>query len=269
MRLCVVLSDGHAATADPAAALAQDRKLVAQLRGRVDGIVLSQGWGTAPSWSLQALTYGAFLAEEAEPLRLTLRGLPLDVVNPIEVAEQISTVEHAWQGRLAVSVRLASPEERSSFGIADDPGARFEEALFLISRMWAVEPFHGDGPIFVFDRVRPTLAPFREGGTPLALDVEEVNGAALAGRLGLGLHLGAAVAPSARPELIGAYRDEGGVGELSVEVHQDELSVAALQALAGEGFAQADIRVRTPGEDAAIVVRRVDELAALAGSLHA
>lgn len=250
MRLSVILSDPDAAATDPLAALARERALLADLHGRVDGIVLTQAWGTG-SFSLQALTYGAFLAAEAGALRLTIRDIPLDVVNPVEVAEQILTVDHAWQGRLDVRVAMGPAAVRDWFGITGDPEARFEESLHLIRRMWAVEPFQGEGPVFVFDPVRPTLRPARPGGPPVGFEASDAAGASLAGRLGLGLHLPVGLTPAGRAELVDAYRGAGGDGALSIDLVRADAADDTLAALEAEGFVQADVHLHEAGDDAA------------------
>ncbi|HEV7652717.1 MAG TPA: LLM class flavin-dependent oxidoreductase [Actinophytocola sp.] len=262
MRISVVLSDGHPTGADPAAALAADLSLLAAVRGRLDGITLRHGWATAPRWNPQALTTAAYLAGAAGDLEVTVRGLPLGVRNPVELAEQLATVDHAWDGRLRGGLALGTPAECAAHGI--DParaGDRFVEGLALLRAMWTDETVRGTGPGYVFDEVRPTLRPVRPGGPPLSMIATDGAGAETAARYGLGLHV--EFDPGGGWErLAGRYRAAGGSGELSLAMGFGRTGGGVLARLAAAGVDQVDVRVRAPGADPVRVMSTVDELAA-------
>lgn len=269
MRIGVVLSDGHEVGQDAGRTLGRDRELIAALRGRVDGITLHHGWATAPRWNLQALTAAAFLSAEADPLHLTVRGLPLGVLNPIELAEQLGTVDHAWDGRFSAGLSVGSALGYGAYGIDPAVGpSRFEEGLGLMRRMWALEPFAGDGPHFVFSEVRPTLRPVQDGGPPLSLRVLDAHDARFAARCDLGLHLEIEAAAAARDEVVAAYRGAGGVGEVSLEVGFDDASAADLSRFADAGYDHVDVRLRRPGDAPDAVLTRVDELSGRAAGIR-
>lgn len=259
MRIAAVLSDGHDIGVDPQLAVSQDRQLVAALQGRLDGIVLRHGWATSPRWNPQALTYASFLAADRGPLHLTLRGVPLDVRNPIELAEQLGSLDHAWSGRLVVGLARGTQLERAWFGIA--PAAtRFDEGLALVRRMWALEPFSGEGPVFEFDEVRPTLRPITPGGPPLCLEATDRSGAQQAAELALGLHIAGGSGSEDRADLIAAYRDAGGAGELSLQVDHHQTQTDELERFAEQGVNQLDVILRRPGDDPDSVSARVEDL---------
>lgn len=250
MRISVLLSDAHCSTADPAAALAADRALVAAARDRLDGITLRHGWATGPLWNLQALTAAAYHAMSSGVLELTVHGLPLGVRNPIELAEQLATVDHACAGRLRVGLAIGTAAECALHGI--DPAnaaARFAEALGLLRAMWTQETVGGTGPAYVFAAVRPTLRPAHAGGPPLSLHAADADGAATAGRLGLGLHVDR---PPVEP-LLNAYRKAGGHGEISTSLDIAAVNPATLAKLSAVGVAQVDVRLRAPDTEGSTV----------------
>jgi alkanesulfonate monooxygenase SsuD/methylene tetrahydromethanopterin reductase-like flavin-dependent oxidoreductase (luciferase family) len=260
MRLSIVLSDAHAAGVDPRSALERDRALVAAARGRLDGITLIQGWAT-PRWNLQALTAAAYLSAQARPLGATVRGLPLGVLNPIWLAEQLVTVDHAWEGSFRAGLSIGSQAAFATHGVDPERGpARFEEGVGLIRRMWTESTLASAGPTFVIAEVRPTLRPVHPGGPQLFLDVTDEASAALAARLGLGMHAGQDEGdhPSA---LISAYRGSGGAGEVSLELGFESATLDRLASLAADSVDQVDVRL--PQVDGPEDTRRqaVDDLA--------
>lgn len=267
MRVNIVLSDGHAVGIDPVTALGHDRELVAAAREGLGGVTLHHGWATAPRWNLQAITFGAFLGVDAGPLHLTIRDLPVGVANPIELAEQLATVDHAWRGRFSAGITVGTPPEFAAFGLDPATGpARFSEGVGLMRRMWRLEPFAGEGPVFVFGEVRPTLRPVQDGGPPLALGVVAPDDARAAASHGLGVHLGLAVGPADREHIVAAYREAGGDGELSVAIRYAEAR-RGLAPLVELGFLDVDVVVRDPGDDPSVALERVAALAAGADNI--
>lgn len=259
MRLSVVVSDAHPSGADPRSALSRDRELVASARDRVDGVTLQHRLGSMGSWDLQALTYASYLSSAADQLTVTVRRLPLGVLNPIELAEQLATVDHACKGRFAASVIIGPERMFRIYGLDPSVGiARFEEALGLVRRMWAGEPFEGDGPHFRFGEARPTLLTFQPGGPPLSLEVDDMAQATSAARYGLGLHL---VGHVARVEAVARYHAAGGAGSMSSELDFDQATADKLGALRQDGFEQVDVRLRRPTDPPTSLVPRLDELA--------
>ncbi|MGH3757898.1 LLM class flavin-dependent oxidoreductase [Actinophytocola sp.] len=268
MRIAVVLSDGHRTGVDPDAALAADLALLAAARDRLDGVTLRHGWGTAPRWNPQALTTGAYLSATAGQLAVTVRGLPLGVRNPIELAEQLATVDHAWGGRSRAGLAIGTPAECAGHGIDPAHAAdRFTEGLRLLRSMWTDDTVRGTGPGYVFDEVRPTLRPVQPGGPPLSLTAKDGTDAETAARLGLGLH--AERGPDGEwADLVARYRSAGGSGELSLTMGFDATGTGELARLAAAGVDQVDVRVRAPGTDPALVMSTVDELAARGESVR-
>jgi alkanesulfonate monooxygenase SsuD/methylene tetrahydromethanopterin reductase-like flavin-dependent oxidoreductase (luciferase family) len=256
MRLSVVLSGTHPVGVAPDVALAHYRAVVAAARGRLDGVTVWHGW-LSDTWNPQPLPLAAYLSADGLPLSATVRRLPLGIVNPIEIAEQLATVDHAWEGRFRASVRVGPQAAFARLGVDAARGpARFEESLDLVRRMWQALPMAGAGPQFRFAEVRPTLRPVRPTGPPLALEVADDTGLLLARRLGLGVHLGRQGDVGTAYRLVQSWRTLGGEGEVSLEAEAALVDDEALAALARAGTDQVDVRIPpvAPDDVARVVV---------------
>ena len=277
MRLAAIVSCRHPLGTDSARALADDQELLVALRGSVDAVVLEHTCTHGGHWNLNAISYAAYRAgdpalaedparaEAAAPLGAAVRGLPAGVLNPVWLAEQLATLDHAWGGRFAAGLVLAGPDEFVAHGM--DPSLaipRFEESLAILGKMWSGEPFSADGQAYRFDEVRPTLLPYTAGGPPLSLSVTDADGAAFAAQRRLGVHLPASAAGSA-DALISSYRRAGGAGEVAVEVLAGEQVGSTVAALDQLGVAQVDLRLPATQPGDPDPAKALEELLAAAG----
>lgn len=236
-------------------------RLVAAVRHRLDGITLAHR-RPARSWNLEPVSAAAYLSADAGPLAATVCGLPLGLRNPVELAEQLATLDHAWGGRFDAAVVVGTAEDLAAHGLGLDQAARrFEEALGLLRAMWTQDTLTGDGPCFTFDQVQPTLRPVQDGGPPLALGVADAAGAQLAARLGLGVRLDVRPDAAARADVVDAYRAAGGEGEVSLSLPGADSQAASLEALARSGVDQVDVVVPGAATSTDELLRAVDGLA--------
>lgn len=268
MRLGIVIGLGHKRGTDPVAALRHDRALVAAARERVSAVVLQHRLGGGEvGWTGQALTYASFLAADAGSLAAVVRGIPLGVLNPVELAEQLATADHAWAGRLSASVTRGSDRVAMMCGI--DPSAsadRCIEALAVVRSMWALRPFEASGKHFRFPLVRPTLGPRQSHGPRLSFEATDADAAVYAARHGLGLHVipGGVVDP-----VVAAYRTSGGRGMISASIDESEASAAALASLQEAGIDHLDVRLRRDDVGNEAGIDRLDALVARADAAMA
>ena len=67
--------------------------------------------------------------------------LLLPLLNPVDVAEQVATLDHICEGRLILGLGLGyRPEECEAFGTRmSERGGRASEALELMLRLWTEE----------------------------------------------------------------------------------------------------------------------------------
>lgn len=265
MRISAWMSDRHRIGADPTGALAEDRAVLLALACSADGLTLAEPGSGNGYWNPAPLDYAAYLAAPGAPDHASVRLLPLGLSNPVELAEQLATLDHAWNGRFAAT--LVVPDRGRSARHGRDPDAareRFEEGLTILRAMWAGHPFRADGPHYRFPQVRPTLLPATACGPELSLAAYGEADARFAAQSGLGLHLPAGVSPERAAVLARAYRAEGGSGELSMALRPNELGAGAAGEQAELDPSRIDLHV--PGTDS--VAAAVDAWSCAADALR-
>ncbi len=135
--------------------------------------------------------------------------LPLH--HPMEVAEQLATLDTLVDGRLSIGFGSGSaPFEFAGFGAPFDGAqrhARFREALTVLERAWSGEPFSFDGEQFQIGEVRLVPKPVRPLREIAWIGAMSAGTAAMAGEFGYGLQLPRGHAAAYYAEVLRAYRD--------------------------------------------------------------
>ena len=105
----------------------------------------------------------ARLAAEAGDMKLATSVLLLPLLNPVDVAEQVATLDHISQGRLILGLGLGyRPEECEAFGTRmSERGRRCSEALELMIRLWTEDEVTHHGRFFHVSGAKPTAQPFQ------------------------------------------------------------------------------------------------------------
>lgn len=110
----------------------------------------------------------------------------LSMVNPVDMAEQMATLDVLTDGRAVFGVGLGySPHEFAAFGV--EPGtkvARFEESLDLIRRLWSGDAVDVEGRFVTVRDARPAVRPLRPGGPPVWIGGQARGAVCRAARLG-------------------------------------------------------------------------------------
>lgn len=119
------------------------------------------------------------------------------VANPVDLAEQIATLDHAAAGRLVVEVRPTStPMETHPFGIdSGEVPARTAEAIALWRRLWTEDVVDHAGAFYRVPGARPTLRPHAGRTPPIALLAADPRDVAMAVSIDAGLSVDADVTP--------------------------------------------------------------------------
>ena len=117
-----------------------------------------------PFQHFQPLPVLARLAAEPGEVKLATSVLLLPLLNPVDVAEQIATIDHISEGRLVLGLGLGyRPEECEAFGTRmGERAARSSEALELMIRLWTEEKVTHHGPHFSVTEARPTALPYQK-----------------------------------------------------------------------------------------------------------
>jgi alkanesulfonate monooxygenase SsuD/methylene tetrahydromethanopterin reductase-like flavin-dependent oxidoreductase (luciferase family) len=118
-------------------------------------------WLIHPFQHFQPLPVLARLAAEAGEMDLVTGVLLTPLLNPVQVAEDVATLDHVCAGRLVFGVGLGyRPEEFEAAGgaMAERVG-RFEEGLALMKRLWTEDEVTHHGRFYRVSGARPTARP--------------------------------------------------------------------------------------------------------------
>ena len=117
-----------------------------------------------PFHHFQPLPVLARLAAEPGEMKLATSVLLLPLLNPVDVAEQVATLDHICEGRLILGLGLGyRPEECEAFGTRLSRRAgRFTEALDLMVRLWTEDEVTHHGEYFHVTGARPTAVPYQQ-----------------------------------------------------------------------------------------------------------
>ena len=106
----------------------------------------------------------ARLAAEPGDMMLATSVLLLPLLNPVDVAEEVATLDHICQGRFIFGVGLGyRPEECEAFRTRmAQRSARCSEAVDLMVRLWTEEEVTHHGRYFNITNARPTARPYQK-----------------------------------------------------------------------------------------------------------
>ena len=151
----------------------------------------------------------ARLAPEAGPMRLKFSMLLLPLVNAIEAAESIATLDHLTHGHLDVGVAIGYREaELETVGLArKDRVPKLEESLALMKRLWAGEEVTFEGRYARVTRGRLGLTPCQEPHPPLEMAAQSVGATRRAARLTDAVFFGPQLAWDAVARLTPVFRE--------------------------------------------------------------
>ena len=106
----------------------------------------------------------ARLAAEPGNMKLATSVLLLPLLNPVDVAEQVATLDHISEGRFILGIGLGyRPEEFEAMGTSmAHRGSRITEALRLMRRLWTEDEVTHHGKHFHVTNARPTARPYQK-----------------------------------------------------------------------------------------------------------
>jgi alkanesulfonate monooxygenase SsuD/methylene tetrahydromethanopterin reductase-like flavin-dependent oxidoreductase (luciferase family) len=189
VKVVLLLDIAHRGTeAPPAQQLAEHRELAAAADELgFDAIVHGQHFLGSELRYYQPIPYLADLAHSAQNLRIVLGIMLLSFLHPVQVAEDVATLDVLTGGRVTFGAGLGySDREFHAFGVERRTRARrFEEALSLVKALWSGEPVHHEGTHFeVEDGVRPSVLPLQEPRPPIWIAGQAEPAVRRAARLG-------------------------------------------------------------------------------------
>jgi len=159
-------------------------------------VSVGQHWISYPTVWPQPFPILARLAPETGRMRLKTSVLLLPIVNAVEAAENIATLDHITHGRLDVGVAIGYRErELEAAGLArKDRVPKLEESLTLMKRLWTGEEITFDGTYTRVTQGRLGFTPYQTPHPPLEMGAQSDGATRRAARLTDGVFFGPQVA---------------------------------------------------------------------------
>jgi alkanesulfonate monooxygenase SsuD/methylene tetrahydromethanopterin reductase-like flavin-dependent oxidoreductase (luciferase family) len=134
-----------------------------------DAVAAGHHYLSPPYQSLQSLPFLARLAAETGPMELCLSVLLLALLNPVQTAEEVATLDVMSEGRVVFGIGLGYREvEYEAFGVTPkDRVPRMLEALELIKRLWTEEEVTFEGRFFQVHGATCTIRPVQRPYPPI------------------------------------------------------------------------------------------------------
>jgi alkanesulfonate monooxygenase SsuD/methylene tetrahydromethanopterin reductase-like flavin-dependent oxidoreductase (luciferase family) len=170
VRFGILLTSIYDASVDPRRQVREHEELVhtAEQAG-FDLMVCGQHFLGSELRYYQPVPWLTHLAAVAPTMRAATGIVLLSMVNPVEIAEQMATLDVLTDGRAVFGVGLGySAHEFDAFGVT--PGtrvARFEESLRIVRAMWSGDLVDVDGRFHSVRGARPSVLPLQPGGPPV------------------------------------------------------------------------------------------------------
>ncbi len=148
--------------------------------------MLAQHWGYGPVTILQPVPFAARLSADLAPTsRIGTTVMVAPVYHPIALAEEAATLDVLTEGRFILGAGIGYiPEELRALGI--DPkerGARLEEMLQVLPRIWREREVNHKGRFYNLDRFEPHIVPCTPGGPPVWIGAKSAAAVKRAARL--------------------------------------------------------------------------------------
>src|SRR6059036_4264200 len=172
-------------------------------------VSMGQHWLSHPTVWPQPLPMLARLAPETGQMRLKTSVLLLPIVNAVETAESIATLDHITHGRLDVGVAIGYREkELEAAGLTrKDRVPRLEESLEVMKRLWRGEDVTFEGTYSKLTGARMGFTPCQRPHPPLEMGAQSTGATRRAARLVDAVFFGPQVSWADVGRLAGVYRE--------------------------------------------------------------
>jgi alkanesulfonate monooxygenase SsuD/methylene tetrahydromethanopterin reductase-like flavin-dependent oxidoreductase (luciferase family) len=166
-------------------------------------------WLGHPSFFPHPFPILARLAPETGAMRLKTNVLILPLLNAVDAAENIATLDHLAHGRLDVGIGIGYREtELGAAGVTRrDRAPKLEESLALMKRLWSGEEVTFDGRYVKLERARMGYRPYQQPHPFLEMAAQSVGATRRAARLTDGVFFGPQVGWPDIQSLVGVYRE--------------------------------------------------------------
>ncbi len=172
-------------------------------------VSIGHHWLSYPTVWPQPYPILARLAPETGRMRLKTSMLLLPLLNPVEVAESVATLDHITHGRLDVGVANGYRElELEAAGLTrKDRVPKIEESLEIMKRLWAGEEVTFEGAYTRVSSGRMGLTPYQKPHPPLEMAAQSIGATQRAARLTDGVFFGPQIAWADVARLAQVFRE--------------------------------------------------------------
>jgi alkanesulfonate monooxygenase SsuD/methylene tetrahydromethanopterin reductase-like flavin-dependent oxidoreductase (luciferase family) len=186
MRFGILLTSVYDASIDPRRQRREHEELVqtAEQLG-FNLMVCGQHYLGSELRYFQPVPWLTHMAQLAPSLQAATGIVLLPMVNPVDIAEQMSTLDVLTDGRAIFGVGLGySAHEFEAFGVkAGTRVARFSESLALVRALWSGNQVDFEGRFFSVHGARPSVRPLQPGGPPVWIGGQAAGAVTRAARL--------------------------------------------------------------------------------------
>jgi alkanesulfonate monooxygenase SsuD/methylene tetrahydromethanopterin reductase-like flavin-dependent oxidoreductase (luciferase family) len=172
-------------------------------------VSIGHHWVSHPTVWPQPIPLLARLAPETASLRLKTSMLLLPLLNPVDAAENVATLDHITHGRLDVGIAIGYREkELEAAGLArKDRVPRLEESLEVMKRLWRGEEVTFEGGYTRLTAARMGVVPYQRPHPPLEMGAQSVAATRRAARLVDAVFFGPQISWADVGRLVGVYRE--------------------------------------------------------------
>jgi alkanesulfonate monooxygenase SsuD/methylene tetrahydromethanopterin reductase-like flavin-dependent oxidoreductase (luciferase family) len=187
MKAAIYLTTQYPPGSDMVSALQEQLLLVREARDRGwDAVASGQHYLSEGMVQLQLVPFLARVAAEAGSMTGIAAVMLLPLHNPVEVAEQVASLDVLWKGNLVFGVGLGyRREEFAAFGVPWEARIRrFEETLALVKRLWTGEAVTAESVGCRLENISMTARPVQRPHPPIWVAATADAGVRRAARLG-------------------------------------------------------------------------------------
>ena len=188
MKFGVFLMPQHPRTDDPVARFRETVMLARAARDSgFDTVAAGHHYLSPPYQSLQSIPLLSRLAADTGAMELCLSVLLLPLLNPVQVAEDVASLDVMSEGRAIFGIGLGYREvEFEGFGVQmRDRVPRMLESLELIKRLWTEDEVTFEGRFFQLHNATCTIRPVQKPLPPIWIAANADPAVVRTARLGL------------------------------------------------------------------------------------
>jgi alkanesulfonate monooxygenase SsuD/methylene tetrahydromethanopterin reductase-like flavin-dependent oxidoreductase (luciferase family) len=186
-------------------------------------LVVGQHFLGAPNQYLHAIPLLTRLVPETGDMRLATGILLMSLAQPVDLAEQLATLDVISGGRLTVGIGAGyRQEEFAAFGtLKKERVPRMVEALDVVRKIWTGAPLAHEGRFFTVHADGGSLRPLQQPGPPIWSAAMAPVSVERAIRLGAKPYAGPRVPITEVADWVTQYREATGDPTATIPVRRD------------------------------------------------